>query len=232
MYPTKRAGPRIGRERRVTCHQTALPPSFGGLAFFGSSYIANGSSAVADLGAYKGVFQPVSFTGAVDRTVGHVIHNDLSGSTTDLTLTAGLRMALIGPGLPAGQSAGHLAMTVIGNRLNDNAHAFTIDAGFPFRSSPADFTSSFAGWFEDNEATGSLTAKALVTFTRNNAAETLPGAMATWKYLVNSSYQVMFSSGEFDEASGPGGRVWIDNPAVDPNVPSQTLSSELILQAR
>jgi hypothetical protein len=212
----------------VTVRNTrSIGNSLGGLVFFGSGF-----GGVAGLGAYKGVFQPVPFTGAVDRTVGHVIHNDLSGSTTDLTLTAGLRMALIGPGLPAGQSAGHLAMTVIGNRVNDNAHAFTIDAGFPLRSSPVDFTSSFTGWFEDNEATGSLTAKALVTFTRNDAAETLPDSMATYKYLVNSSYQVMYSSGEFDESPGPGGRVWIDNPAVDPAVPSQTLSSELILQAR
>lgn len=217
----------------VTVRNTrSIGNSFGGLAFFGSSFITNGSSAVAEFGAYKGVFQPITFTGAVDRTVGHIIHNDLSGNNADLTLTSGLRMALIGPSLPAGQSAGHLAMTVIGNRLNDNAHAFTVDAGFPFRSSPTDLAGSFTGWFENNEATGSLTAKALVTFTRNNAAETLPGAMATWKYLVNSGYQVMYSSGEFDETSGPGGHVWIDNPDVDPTVPSQTLSSELILQAR
>jgi len=121
---------------------------------------------------------------------------------------------------------------VIGNRLNDNAHAFTIDAGFPFRSSPTDYTGSFAGWFEDNEATGSLTAKALVTYTRNNATETLPGSMATWKYLVNFGYQVMYTSGEFDDTPGPSGRVWIDNPDVDPIVPGQSLGNELILQAR
>jgi hypothetical protein len=216
----------------VTVRNTrSIANSFGGLAFFGSSYIVNGLSAVADFGAYKGVFQPVEFKGVVDRTVGHVIHNDLSRNTTTPNLTCGLRMALIGPGLPAGQSAGNLSMTVIGNRLNDNAHAFMIDAGFPFRSSP-DMTGSFTGWFEGNEATGSLTAKALVTFTRNNAAETLPGSMATWKYLVNSSYRVMYSSGEFDDAPGPGGRAWIDNPDVDPTAPSQTLTSELILQAR
>jgi hypothetical protein len=217
----------------VTVRNTrSIANDFGGLAFFGSSYISNGSSAVADFGAYTGVFQPIPFTGAADRTVGHVLHNDLSGNRTDMTLTSGLRMALIGPSLPAGQSAGNLVMTVIGNRLNDNAHAFTIDAGFPFRSSPADFTGSFAGWFEDNEATGSLTAKALVTYTRNNAAETLPGSMATWKYLVNSRYQVMYTNSQFDETSGPSGRVWIDNPDVDPTVPGQSLSNELILQAR
>jgi hypothetical protein len=140
-------------------------------------------------------------------------------------------MALIGPSLPAGQSAGNLAMTVIGNRLNDNAHAFTIDAGFPFRSSTTDWTGSFTGWFEDNEATGSLTAKALLTFTRNNAAETLPDSLATWKYMVNASYQVMFSSGEFDEASLPVGRVWIDSPDVD-STTGQTLNNGLIRQAR
>ena len=123
-------------------------------------------------------------------------------------------------------------MTVSGNRLNGNAHAFVIDAGFPFRGRPTEFTGSFTGWFEDNEAKGSLTAKALVTVTRNNAAETLPGSMAMWKYLVNSRYQVMYSSGEFDEDSGPSGRVWIDNPDVDPTDPSHTLKTELIVQAR
>ena len=217
----------------VTVRNTrSIANNFGGLAFFGSSYISNGLSVVADFGAYKGVFQPIPFTGAVDRTVGHVLHNDLSGNNTDPTLTSGLRMALIGPSLPAGQSGGNLVMTVIGNRLNDNAHAFTIDAGFPFRSSPLEFTGSFAGWFEDNEATGSLTAKALVTYTRNNAAETLPGSMATWKYLVNFGYQVMYTSGEFDDTPGPSGRVWIDNPDVDPSVPGQSLSNALLLQAR
>jgi hypothetical protein len=217
----------------VTVRNTrSITNNFGGLAFFGSSYISNGLSVVADFGAYKSVFQPVPFTGPVDRTVGYVLHNDLSGNKTDLTLTSGLRMALIGPSLPAGQSAGNLVMTVIGNRLNDNAHAFTIDAGFPFRSSPLEFTGSFAGWFEDNEATGSLTAKALVTYTRNNAAETLPGSMATWKYLVNSPYQVMYTNSEFDETSGSSGSVWVDNPDADPTVPGQSLSNELILQAR
>jgi hypothetical protein len=122
-------------------------------------------------------------------------------------------------------------MTVIGNRLNDNAHAFTVDAGFPFRSSPTDWTGSFMGWFEDNEATGSLTAKALLTFTRNNAAETLPDSLTAWKYLVNASYQVMYSSGEFDEAAKPIGRVWIDSPDMDPTS-GQTLNNGLIAQAR
>jgi len=217
----------------VTVRNTrSIENAFGGLAFFGSSYIADGASQVADFGAYKGVFQPIPFTGVVDKTVGHVLHNDLSRNAATLNLTSGLRMALIGPSLSAGQSAGHLAMTVIGNRLNDNAHAFTIDAGFPFRSSATDWTGSFMGWFEDNEATGSLTAKALLTFTRNNAAETLPGSLATWKYLVNASYQVMYSSGEFDdEAWRPTGRVWIDNPDVDPTS-GQTLNNVLILQAR
>jgi hypothetical protein len=216
----------------VTVRNTrSIANGFGGLAFFGSSYIANGSSLVADFGAYKGVFQPVPFTGVVDTTVGHVLHNDLSRNASTLNLTSGLRMALIGPSLPAGQSAGHLTMTVIGNRLNDNAHAFTIDAGFPFRSSTTDWTGSFTGWFEDNEATGSLTAKALLTFTRNNAAETLPDSLATWKYLVNASYQVMYSSGEFGEASMPIGRVWIDCPDTDPTT-GQTLNNGLIIQAR
>jgi len=217
----------------VTVRNTrSIENAFGGLAFFGSSYIADGASQVADFGAYKGVFQPIPFTGVVDKTVGHVLHNDLSRNAATLNLTSGLRMALIGPSLSAGQSAGHLAMTVIGNRLNDNAHAFTIDAGFPFRSSATDWTGSFMGWFEDNEATGSLTAKALLTFTRNNAAETLPDSLATWKYLLNASYQVMYSSGEFDdEAWRPTGRVWIDNPDVDPTT-GQTLNNALILQAR
>src|SRR5439155_21562029 len=103
--------------------------------------------------------------------------------TSRFPRTSGLRMALIGPNLPPEQSAGHLTMTVNGNRLNDNAHAFIIDSGFSFRVSPTDFNGSFTGQFGGNEATSSLTAKELVTFTRNNAAETLPESMAAWKYL-------------------------------------------------
>jgi hypothetical protein len=164
--------------------------------------------------------------------VGHVIHNDLSRNTASLNSTSGLRMALIGPNLPPEQSAGNLFMNVSGNRLNGNAHAFIIDAGFPFRASSTDFAGLFIGLFEGNEATGSLTAKALVTFTRNNAAETLPGSMAAWKYLANSRYQVFYSSGEFEPASGSSDRVWIDNPSSDPGDASRMANNELVIKSR
>jgi hypothetical protein len=211
-------------------HTRAVRNLFGGLAFFGTTLVpTKGLPAFVDFGAYAGVFVPVPFTGIADRTVGRVIHNDLSENTAVPVVTAGLRMALVGPNLPPGQSAGHLFMIVKGNRLDDNAHAFSIDAGFPFRASPTDFAGSFACRFANNEATGSRTAKAIVTFTRNNAAETLPGSMTVWKYVVNSRFHVMYSGGEFDEAPGSSGRVWIDNPDVDPGDPGRLLNNELIL---
>jgi hypothetical protein len=217
----------------VTVRDTrSIKNAFGGLVFFGSAFAPNDSfPPLADFGAYTGVFQPVPFDGVRDKTVGRVIHNDLSQNSATPTSTSGLRMALIGPNLPDGQSAGHLFMTVTGNRLNDNAHAFIIDAGFPFRAATTNFTGSFTGRFENNEATGSLTAKALVTFTRNNAAETLPRSMAVWKYLVDSRYQLIYSSGEFDDTPEPNGHVWIDNPSVDPGDQSRALNNELIIQA-
>jgi len=98
---------------------------FGGLVFFGSAFSPNTAfPPLADFGAYTGVFQPVPFSGILNQTVGRVIHNDLSRNTASPTSTSGLRMALIGPNLPAGQAAGNLVMTVNDNRLNDNAHAF------------------------------------------------------------------------------------------------------------
>lgn len=214
----------------VTVRNTrSVDNAFGGLVFFGSAFSPNAAfPPLADFGAYNGVFQPVPFTGTLDRTVGHVVHNDLSRNAAIPNTTSGLRMALIAPNLPAGQAAGHLVMTVNDNRLNDNAHAFVIDAGFSFRSKPTDFTGSFTGKFDNNQASGSHTARALITFNRNNAAET-PSLLPVWKYLVNSRYQVMYSNGEFDETAGPGGRVWIDNPAVDP-ISGRILNNELILQ--
>jgi hypothetical protein len=217
----------------ITVRDTrSIENAFGGLVFFGSAFAPNSSfPPLADFGAYTGVFQPVPFSGA-DITVGHVIHNDLGRNTASLNSTSGLRMALIGPNLPPEQSAGNLFMNVSGNRLNGNAHAFIIDAGFPFRASSTDFAGLFIGLFEGNEATGSLTAKALVTFTRNNAAETLPGSMAAWKYLANSRYQVFYSSGEFEPASGSSDRVWIDNPSSDPGDASRMANNELVIKSR
>jgi hypothetical protein len=217
---------------QVTVRDTrSVQNAFGGVAFFGSTFAPNDSiHPIADFGAYSGVFQPVPFTGALDRTVGYIIHNDLSHNTAVPTLTSGLRMALIGPSLAPEQSAGHLVMFVKDNHLNDNAHGFIIDAGFPFRPSPTIFTGSFTGRFENNEARGSLTAKALITFTRNNAAETLPSSMLAWKYLMNSRYQVTYSSDEFDPGAGASERVWIDDPSVDRGDVRLTLGNHLLLQ--
>jgi hypothetical protein len=191
-------------------------------------YSPNSSFAsLAQFGAYAGVFQPVPVAGSLLRTIGYVIHNDLSHNIAIPTLTSGLRMALIGPNLPRGQSAGQFMIK--DNHLNENAHGFIIDAGFPFRSSSTEFKGKFGGRFENNEAIGSLTAKALITFTRNNAAETLPGSMAVWNFLVDSRHRVIYSNGEFDETSGPSGRVWIDNPYADPSDSSRALNNQLIL---
>jgi hypothetical protein len=56
--------------------------------------------------------------------------------------------------------------------------------------------------------------------------------MAAWKYLANSRYQVFYSSGEFEPASGSSDRVWIDNPSSDPGDASRMANNELVIKSR
>ncbi len=217
----------------VTVRNTrSVENAFGGLVFFGTAFAPNSSfPPLADFGAYTGVFQPVPFSGA-DITVGHVIHRPEpyhGESHLHFRPADGFDRAESSAGAIGGQPVYDREWESLERQRALVRHQRRLRLFAPVRPTSAAY---FFGLFGDNEATGSLTAKALVTFTRNNAAETLPGSMATWKYLANSRYQVFYSSGEFEPTSGSSGRVWIDNPSPDPGDPSRILNNELALKSR
>jgi hypothetical protein len=158
--------------------------------------------------AWDPALTPVPADALYDANHADVIHNDLSDNTSTAGST-GIRCGMFLPGLPAGQSTGHLTVNIESNRIAGNSIGFYVDAGFPARSYPQSLTASFHGYFAGNQVTASAIVPALITFTDNwTARKQTPSQLSVNKYLEDSLFEFIVD----DELAG----FWYDNPSSDP----------------
>jgi len=218
----------------VTVHDVRLiENAFGGIAVFGTDGDASGIyPPFVDFGAHGATFQREPGGNQGDATRLRLLRVDSSRNSGIPIFSSGLRIALHGPRFPPLTSTGHLFIDVRDSRFNDNDFAFVIDAGFPFRSDDAVLGGNLVARFDGNEASGSLTAKALITFTRVDAAQTLPDSMTAWQYLRAARYSLHATSGELSGGPAPEDAVWIDDPDTDPGAPAELLDNGLYVRAR
>jgi hypothetical protein len=144
-----------------------------------------------------------------------VRNNDLSDNSAG-NQGFGLRLFILrrDPGAPGDtQSAARIDATVQSNRMRGNRIGVMIDAGFPYRQlngtcDPRVFTGDVDLELAGNEVTSSVTAPALVTFTRNAAALN-PSLLPQWQYLHGATFRINDRDGTLQGAL-------IDHPTTDP----------------
>jgi hypothetical protein len=111
------------------------------------------------------------------------------------------------------QSSGNVVATIADNRIVGNRVGIYIDAGFPYRrvSTTCDsrvYSGTMDLRFAGNTLSGSLLTPALVTFTRNTAAQN-PTLLPQFQYLHNATFVIRDPDATLVDA-------WIDHPETDP----------------
>ena len=145
--------------------------------------------------------------------------NDLSSNSETAGFSFGVRVFVLrrDPGAPGdSQSAAHVHASIVGNRIVGNEMGFSIDAGFPYRTTtpilptcdPRVFSGSIDLRLGGNTVVGSLLTPALVTFTRNTAALN-PATLSQWQYLHGAAFTIE------DPDNALAGAL-IDHPETDP----------------
>ena len=144
-----------------------------------------------------------------DKLRATVIANDFSDNTS-----AGLRCFFLSPQFynthdQSQPITGNTVAIIRDNSFNGNGdYGIIVDAGFPFRNTPRQFTGVFMGTFENNELAGNGRTSAFFGFTRvfvslGNQPR------AGFKYLQQCSFDVTDIDGEFAVFD-------FDNPIADP----------------
>jgi hypothetical protein len=145
--------------------------------------------------------------------------NDLSENDSPANVTSfGLRIFSARRDIPAAgfsYMAGSIRATISNNRIAANETGIVIDAGFPRRTlapsgqcDPRTYTSTMDLLLKDNTVAGSLTAAALVTFTRQTATLT-PGMLAQYQFLHGATFTI-------SDKDGTLGGARVDHQERDP----------------
>ena len=171
---------------------------------------------------YDGVVHPALLPVApgttFDSVTAVITENDLSDNNQEPKSSFGIRLMAIIPPIAAAQSTANITVNVISNKITNNSVGVTIDAGFPFRADPRLWTAGFRATFAGNTISASKNTPALISFTRNTAAE-FPQQLKTYKYLQDSIITITDPTADL---SG----YWFDHPATDP-IDGRTLNNSL-----
>jgi hypothetical protein len=146
--------------------------------------------------------------------------NDLSDNAAKPAFSFGLRIFMIRRdlGLPGDtQSSGNVRATIQDNRIVGNEIGVTVDAGFPYRRSgticdPRVYSGAIELDLRGNTLSGSRSAPAVLTFTRNTTALNQT-QLAQWQYVHSTLYDITDVDGTLADAV-------IDHPERDPYVGS------------
>jgi hypothetical protein len=199
-------------------------------AIFSGGYPASPSNVVFQQNrAVKNALGGVLLNGASigipelgDQVRALVQDNDLSSNNQNAGFSFGIRIFILRRdlGLPGdSQSEGNVHASIVNNRIVDNAMAFSIDAGFPYRkvdlvSGPTCDTRVYSGSIDvtlsGNLVAASRLTPALVTFTRNTAALN-QGTLPQWQYLHGAVFNITDPENVLALAR-------IDHPETDPFV--------------
>lgn len=151
-----------------------------------------------------------------DQLVADVQGNDLSRNGA-----FGIRFFIIfrPPGVPGDmQETGHIRARIRGNTLRENANAFLLDAGFPYREleggicDPRIYSGSIDLTLENNKLMGNFESDSWLLFTRWPGGQD-PEALAAWHYLHASRFTITDPQHSF-------GFVFYHNPKRDPHLGS------------
>jgi hypothetical protein len=162
---------------------------------------------------YDGVLYPqllpVAPGTSFDSVTAVIKENDLSDNNKDTSFSFGIRLMAFIPNTPATQSESNITVFATDNRITNNTVGITIDAGFPWRSDARLWTTSLSATFAGNTISFSKLTPALISFTRNEAAEFPKKELQFWKYLQDSTITITDPTADL---SG----YWFDHPATDP----------------